>query len=52
MQVGQGDNVIIVAKIPKKYPGMKDSKYIKEFKDDIIYSCQSYLKNLKNIQLV
>lgn len=49
MQVGQGDNVIKVAKIPKKYPSMKDDKYIREFRDDIIFSCQSYLKNLKDI---
>lgn len=42
MQVGQGDNVIIVVKIPKKYPSMRDEECVKEFKDDIINRCKTY----------
>lgn len=49
MQVGQGDNVIIVAKIPKIHPEMSEDEYVKKFKDNIRKESQDYLKNLKDI---
>lgn len=49
MQVGQGDNVIIVAKIPKLYPHMSDEDYIIQFQDNLQTDCRKYMTNLKRI---
>jgi len=49
MQVGQGDNVIIVAKIPIIHPSMSDKEYIEKFRDNIKKESHDYLKNLKEI---
>lgn len=48
-QVEQGDNVIIVAKISKLYPEMKDNEYISKFQSQILTDCNSYMKNIRRI---
>lgn len=35
-QVGQGDNVIIMSKIPKIHPSMSDKEYIEKMEDQLM----------------
>jgi len=43
IQVGQGDNVIIVIKIPKIQPELSDEEYIKKCKGHIMKESQNDL---------
>lgn len=48
-QVGQGDNGIIMSKIPKLYPDMEDNEYIKKIHDNLVEDCRKYMENLRRI---